>query len=497
MLNKFLGPKQSAEDLSGLKQFVRAIERSQATIEFELDGTIVRANDNFLKTMGYSASEIVGKHHRMFVTPEYAASADYRHFWEKLGRGDFHAGKFSRVNRSGKTVWIQASYNPVFDDTGRPIKVVKIAVDITADEERAAQEHAERLAAEAAQAQISEILARCLARLANGDLTVRIEEAIAPVYAGIRNDFNTALTELSAAMAAIAGSSSALHAGAEEIASASDDLSRRTEQQAASLEETAAALDQITATVSRSAEGAAKVANATTEARTDAVATGPVVQSAVKAMTEIEQSSREISKIVSVIDEISFQTNLLALNAGVEAARAGDAGRGFAVVASEVRALAQRCADAAKEIKGLISASTSQVDAGVKLVASTGDALTRIANKIAEIDGWVAEIATSSREQATGLVQVNSAVNQMDQVTQQNAAMVEQATAAAASLQSEAAELTGQISKFQTGTARPSRREREGSEPVTRRLDSRPVAVARAKAVKASGAPKAQDWDEF
>eukprot|EP01037_Dinobryon_pediforme_P018383 gene18383-18653_t len=308
MFSNLLRSPAPKEDFSDLKNFVRAIERSQATIEFELDGTIIKANDNFLKTMGYSASEIVGRHHRMFVTPEYASSAEYRQFWDQLGRGEFCAGKFSRVNRAGKTVWIQASYNPVLDDQGHPLKVVKIAVDITADEERAAREHAERLAVEAAQAQISEILARCLSRLASGDLTVRIDDAVAPAYAGIRNDFNTALSELSAAMAAVAQSSSALHAGADEIATASDDLSRRTEQQAASLEETAAALDQITATVSRSAEGAAKVAGATTEARSDAVATGQVVQSAVQAMTEIEHEAADLTGQVARFQTGASQT---------------------------------------------------------------------------------------------------------------------------------------------------------------------------------------------
>ncbi|MDE1906832.1 MAG: methyl-accepting chemotaxis protein, partial [Rhodospirillales bacterium] len=239
--------------------------------------------------------------------------------------------------------------------------------------------------------------------------------------------------------------------GTGEIAAAADDLSRRTEQQAASLEETAAALDEITATVRRTAEGASHAHEVVTSAQTDAERSGVVVRDAVAAMSGIETSSQQISNIIGVIDEIAFQTNLLALNAGVEAARAGDAGRGFAVVASEVRALAQRSADAAKEIKSLISASTRQVISGVDLVGQTGTALARIVSQIGEISGVVRQIAASAQEQATGLHEVNAAVNQMDQVTQQNAAMVEQSTAACHSLAQETEKLATLTARFQIG----------------------------------------------
>ncbi|MHC3126375.1 hypothetical protein OB03_03300, partial [Brevundimonas sp. GN22] len=233
-----------------------------------------------------------------------------------------------------------------------------------------------------------------------------------------------------------------------EISAASNDLSHRTEQQAATLEETAAALDQITVTVSRTADGAKEAASVVLGARSDAEHSGVVMNNAVQAMTAIESSSNQISAIIGVIDEIAFQTNLLALNAGVEAARAGDAGRGFAVVASEVRALAQRSAAAAKEIKTLISASGQQVSKGVDLVGQTGDALGRIVQRVAQIDALVNEIAASAQEQSTGLAQVNTAVNQMDQVTQQNAAMVEESTAACHALATEAEELAKSVSRF-------------------------------------------------
>src|SRR5690606_18841880 len=265
--------------------------------------------------------------------------------------------------------------------------------------------------------------------------------------------------QLQDAMSVVVTNVSAIRSGSGEISQAADDLSRRTEQQAASLEETAAALDQITATVNRTAAGARQASDTVQAAKGDAETSGNVVRDAVSAMGAIEKSAQEITQIIGVIDEIAFQTNLLALNAGVEAARAGDAGRGFAVVASEVRALAQRSAEAAKEIKVLISASTSQVNSGVSLVGQTGEALQRIVSRVAEIDGLVSEIAASAQEQATGLQQVNTAVNQMDQVTQQNAAMVEQSTAASHSLAQEAEALAGSVARFQIGavtaTARP------------------------------------------
>jgi methyl-accepting chemotaxis protein len=323
---------------------------------------------------------------------------------------------------------------------------------LQAETERRQNEQGQQRAA-AEQAVVVEALEGALSRLSDGDLTARVEANFAPDYEKLKVDFNAAMSKLQGAMQGVVANTSAITSGAQEISQAADDLSRRTEQQAASLEETAAALDEITATVRKTAAGAQHASTVVGQARSDAQQSGLVVSDAVGAMSEIEQSSKQIGQIIGVIDEIAFQTNLLALNAGVEAARAGDAGRGFAVVASEVRALAQRSAEAAKEIKTLISASTSQVAGGVELVGRTGEALQRIVAQVSEITQIVDEIAASSNEQATGLHEVNTAVNQMDQVTQQNAAMVEQSTAASHALAREAAELARLMAQFRTGAA--------------------------------------------
>ena len=320
-----------------------------------------------------------------------------------------------------------------------------------AEGERARSEQAQRDAIEQERAIVASSIGAALAKLAAKDLTYRMPADIPDAYRKLQTDFNAAIAELETAMRSLTGSTDAIHSGTREISAAADDLSRRTEQQAASLEETAAALDEITATVKRSAEGATHAREVVAAADKDAKQSAVVVRQAVDAMDAIAKSAQQISQIIGVIDEIAFQTNLLALNAGVEAARAGEAGRGFAVVASEVRALAQRSAEAAKEIKGLISASTTQVDHGVKLVAETGASLERIMAQVTEINSVVGEIAAGAQEQATGLQQINTAINQMDQTTQQNASMVEESTAASHSLSQETHQLSGLIGQFQLG----------------------------------------------
>jgi methyl-accepting chemotaxis protein len=486
-----------------LEATVASISRSQAVIEFQLDGTIITANENFLRTLGYTLAEIQGRHHSMFVRPDFANSPEYREFWRSLNGGQFMAGKFQRMGKGGADIWIQGAYNPLLDAAGKPYKITKFATDITRAEHERLKSEAERVAAEDEQKTVVGALAESLGRVAEGDLTARIAAAFGAAYQQIKLDFNQAVDSLREAMTAIAATTGGLTNGSDEIACASDDLSRRTEQQAASLEETAAALDQITATVKRSADGAKKANEAASAAKGDAVRSGVVMNEAVTAMGEIEQSSRQITQIIGVIDEIAFQTNLLALNAGVEAARAGDAGRGFAVVAQEVRALAQRSAEAAKEIKGLIASSSEQVQRGVRLVGDTGAALGGIVAKVTEIDSLIAEIAQSSQEQATGLSQVNTAVNQMDQVTQQNAAMVEEATAAAASLKAEAVELSNLVGRFQTGEDQRRQGRPEPAQKGRHAPAGNPVGRVQARlatAIRSGGraaAAAAPTWEEF
>ncbi|MBS0363356.1 MAG: HAMP domain-containing protein [Proteobacteria bacterium] len=354
-----------------------------------------------------------------------------------------------------------------------------------ADEQRAKAD-AERRRTEAEQAAVVKTLADHLSQLAQGDLTTRIDAQFDGQYAQIKSDFNAAAASLSQAMGTIATASGGIRSGSNEIATASNDLSRRTEQQAASLEETAAALDQITATVRKTAEGAKEAREAVSFAKTGAETGGRVVSQAMTAMGEIESSAQQISQIIGVIDEIAFQTNLLALNAGVEAARAGDAGKGFAVVASEVRALAQRSAEAAKEIKTLISDSTAKVGHGVQLVGDTGQALGEIVEHVGRINALVSEIALAAQEQATGLQEVNQAINQMDQVTQQNAAMVEEATAASASLHGEAEQLGALVARFRTDDA---------GVPAT----TNPVHAAQRRVTRmiATDQVKSSEWSEF
>jgi methyl-accepting chemotaxis protein len=370
---------------------------------------------------------------------------------------------------------------------------------------------AERWEAQQKLTQVVEELAQGLRKLAAGDLTCRIETAFSPEYETLRRDFNATSGQLAETMAGVINQSEALNAGANEVTRAADDLASRTERQAATLNQTASALEVVTTKVRHTAENASRASRLVAEARTEAERSGVVVTDAVKAVGGIEQSSRKISQIIGVIDEIAFQTNLLALNAGVEAARAGEAGRGFAVVATEVRALAQRSADAAKEIKSLISESGTQVDQGVELVGRTGEALNSIVEKVLSITELVGSIAASAQEQASGLNEVNTAVAQMDDVTQQNAAMVEESTAASHNIADESNVLRQMVSHFNIGEHAQRNQMRA---PTPKRSGTRaPLAMKsgsgprRASASSAAAAPSADaralqsrledSWEEF
>ena len=407
-----------------------ALSRSQAVIEFLPTGEILTANENFCSAMGYAPSEIVGKHHSIFCDPAHARTEEYKRFWQRLAQGEFIANEFVRYGKGGKEIWIQAAYNPIVDADGKVYKVVKFATDVTS-----------RMSA------ISE-LAGALRSLSEGDLTKTLERSFVPSMEQLRHDFNATIDKLSQTLTTVGHNASAIAAGSRELGDSAEAFSRRTEQQAASVEETAAALEEITTTVADSSQRAEEAGRLVAETKRGAEESGTVVRNAVAAMDQIEKSSREITNIIGVIDDIAFQTNLLALNAGVEAARAGEAGKGFAVVAQEVRELAQRSASAAKEIKALITTSSEHVRNGVGLVGQTGKALEQIVTQVADINTNVAAIVKASKEQTIGLREINSAINSLDQTTQQNAAMVEESTAASLRLANEADALHTLLAQF-------------------------------------------------
>jgi len=415
-----------------------AINKSQAVIEFDLQGNILSANQNFLDTMGYRLEEVQGRHHSMFADDAYRASAEYLAFWQKLGRGEYDAGQYLRHGKGGRDVWIQASYNPIFDASGKPVKVVKYATDVTA---QVRSTHA----LQAALAQSRQVVQAAR----SGDLTARVptrdkEGAVAELCQGI----NALVDVMAGLVRDIKGAAEVVSLGVRDIAAGNADLSQRTEQQAASVEETASSVAEVSTTVRQTADNARIAAELAVSASDVAARGGHVVHGVMDTMSQISASSQRIADIIGVIDGIAFQTNILALNAAVEAARAGEQGRGFAVVASEVRSLAQRCGGAAREIKQLIGDSLEKVDAGTRLAESAGTNMEDIVASVSRVSTLVGQISLAAHEQSLGVQQINQAIAHIDHNTQQNAALVEEASAAAHSLQDQAAQLLETVSAF-------------------------------------------------
>ncbi|MDT8438362.1 MAG: methyl-accepting chemotaxis protein [Wenzhouxiangellaceae bacterium] len=703
----------STEDYTDLKAKFAAISRVQGVIEFELDGTIITANENFLRLTEYTLDELRGQKHSRLVSAEYARSREYEEFWRILRSGQFHAGMFPRINKSGKTFWINASYNPVFDEHGQPYKVVKFATDgteihrqkienlrlqeavdgatvnimmcdedqnivyinpaakkmfhrradafrkiypafraddlvgkpieifhrnpahqrellkdknrmphhsefeldeytlgVTATlindndgnylgnmvewqdltEQRRAEAEVKQLVDAAVAGDFSrrldsdayegffkelsanlnvvvdvtetglgEVVAmmralaegsldraiegefqgmfaelqvaanttlgalragftdvsRVLNSLAQGDLTDWIADEHPGLFAQLKEDANATITDLRNAVSQIRENAASITVSAGEISQGNTDLSQRTEEQASSLEETASSMEQMTSAVRSSADNARQANQLAAGAREQAEKGGEVINEAVEAMRAINESSSKIADIIGVIDEIAFQTNLLALNAAVEAARAGEQGRGFAVVASEVRNLAQRSAEAAKEIKGLIKDSTGKVQQGSRLVDQSGESLAEIVTGAKKVSDIISEIAAAAQEQSAGIDEVNKAITQLDEVTQQNAALVEESAAASKSMDEQAQALTELMEHFKlsddASAGRPARlsaprqtgqpsprplaqsRPSHGSAPALRR----PTHAGPQPSSGASGKHQGDDWEEF
>lgn len=433
---------------------ISAIRKDQGVVEYDLSGRIMAINANFAKFIGMNEAALSGRHHTDLLHPEDSSGGKQEVLWAELANGRGQSGKIAALHADGTKVWMRVMYTPVLDSEGNAFKVVLFAEDITIGVENHARSEAERLSAEAARELVVGSLAAQLKLVADGDLDCAIVEAFPTEFEPLRLDFNAAISNLSNVVAAVVTKAGDLKSSAIELREASSNLAHRTESQAATLEETAAALEEITATVAATASGAKHADAEVKGAREGAERGGDTVASAELAMDQISTSSQQVSSIVSVIDEISFQTNLLALNAGVEAARAGDAGRGFAVVAQEVRGLAQRASEAAKEIGGLISESTDKVQEGVVAVESAGAVLNEISASVIAAAGRVQEIKVAADEQAMAISEINSAVSDMDAATQQNAAMVEEASALGTDLSTNADELYQLVSRFRWSTGK-------------------------------------------
>jgi methyl-accepting chemotaxis protein len=430
------------------------IDKNQLRIEFSASGKLLDFNANAGALLCVDVASATDAALADVFVSDAKEQVSGSELHDKASKGQPVFGRFIVKRMTGEESVLEGSFASVVGPSGNVESIIFLGTDVTEAAVAMKTAEEERLAVAQEQQRIVDALGIGLTKLAKGDLSAALEEPFPEDYEKLRENFNFALDALQGAVGAVMQNAESIRNETSEITSAAEDLSRRTEKQAATLEQTAAALDQLTSSVKSAAEGADQASAMTADAQKNAENGGEVARQAVTAMGGIKNSSQEISKITSVIDDIAFQTNLLALNAGVEAARAGSAGRGFAVVATEVRALAQRSSEAAREINALISTSGEQVQHGVELVDKTGEALSSIVASVSEVSKRIATIAASAREQSTGLNEINSAVNELDHVTQQNAAMFEETTAASHALTQEANALAQAVSNFKLDPSR-------------------------------------------
>lgn len=445
---------------------LKSIDDSQIRIEFDPSGRVIETNSNLCDALKIDSAGCKAKSFSQIfkgLVDGSEADVDLR---TKVLKGEPVFGRFEVVGQEADNkLVLEGNFASVLAPDGGVDRAIFLGTDVTKSAQAVVLVEQERTRVSAEQQKVVEALGIGLQGLSMGDLTVEISMVFPDDYEKLRQDFNAAISALKDTVGAVVHNAESIRNETGEITAAADDLSQRTEKQAATLEETAAALDELTSSVRSAAEGADEASNIAAEAQSNAEKGGDVARRAVHAMDEIKNSSQEISKITSVIDDIAFQTNLLALNAGVEAARAGEAGRGFAVVATEVRALAQRSSDAAREINALIASSGGQVEQGVDLVDKTGTALASIVTSVAEISKSVSTIAVSAREQSAGLNEINTSVNELDHVTQQNAAMFEETTAASHALTSEADALSSAVARFKLDLASAAEQPKAASSP--------------------------------